>query len=607
MLDARRLLSDRDARKPHHVRNISYPVALDANKVSPEPIDTAPRPAPSPAPKDSLAPSPSATSPSSATSTTSSISPSSAMHRTRPTHGRKSSFTRVGVNVSSWLVRSSSGPSANGKGGKMMRISEPQMVDSFAPSAFPRPTRAGVQIVRTPQEALLGTGVSVDYIEPELEIAAFDQVPTLVEPVPEVAEEDGYQEFPLELDERDTSESEYENQGDGEDEESESESVVVPTEDTHRVPPAYSPPRSPRRADGSPEEGSPISVVKAPPIPTRSCPPIPIEPLRSRQSPRRTSPTLPVQSPLPPYLANPANQPPFDCIPLSDISALSAHAALDPSRVLVTMDTSTSTHRTTLATLVARPSNLSMYLLELLQPMSSASASSSRDVDREHEIVRDDTSSFESHDDGDEEDVEYDESLGFQEIFRSTLKTAGIVTDTAAFVAPGPSSPVHGPSRLHIFMDRPSEPYDHILAYLRAPSTGNAHQLPSTLTLADIPTLVAVRDEAHYLGLQGLSVLCTSELRARHFNSTTSPTAPSHSRGPSAGSLRTLRDAPAVHRSNSAGSAGSSGSARSAGKQPHFRAPADVPVAATYRTSGGSAGSSGSVQRLVVGAEHSMF
>lgn len=79
-------------------------------------------------------------------------------------------------------------------------------------------------------------------------------------------------------------------------------------------------------------------------------------------------------------------------------------------------------------------------------------------MDRTHEIVRDDSSSFVSRDDGDEEDAEYGESLGFQEIFRSTLKTAGIVTDTAAFVPPAPSSPVHGPSRLHIFMDRPSEP-----------------------------------------------------------------------------------------------------------------------------------------------------
>ncbi|VDB85410.1 unnamed protein product [Peniophora sp. CBMAI 1063] len=609
MLDARRLLSDRDARKPHHVRNISYPVALEANKVSPEPIDTAPRPAPSPAPKDSAP----ATSPSSATSTTPSISPSSAMPKARSTHGRKSSFSRVGVNVSSWLVRSTPGTSANGKGGKVMRISEPQLVDSLAPSAFPRAMRPGVQIVRTPQEALLGTGVSVDYIEPEPEIAPLDQIPTLVEPVLEVAEEDGYQDFPQELEERDTSESEYEIQGDAEDgleydEESEAESLAVPTEDTHRVPPAYSPPRSPRRATDATEGSSPAPATKAPPPPTRSAPPIPIEPLRSRQSPRRASTNLPRQSstPLPSYLSNPASQPPFDCIPLSDISSLSAHAALDPSRVLVTMDTSTATHRTTLATLVARPSNLSMYLLELLQPMASSSASSSRDTDRKHEILRDDASSFVSRDDGeDDENTEYDESLGFQEIFRSTLKTAGIVTDTAAFVPPAPSSPVHGPSRLHIFMDRPSEPYEHILAYLRAPLTGNTHHLPATLKLADTATLVAARDEANYLGLQDLSVLCISELRARHFNSATSP---SHSRGPSAGSLRTLRDTPAPRQStDSTGSAGSSGSSPSAGKQPHFRAPADVPVAATYRASGGSTGSSGSTQRLAAGAELRMF
>lgn len=150
--------------------------------------------------------------------------------------------------------------------------------------------------------------------------------------------------------------------------------------------------------------------------------------------------------------------------------------------------------------------------------------------------------------------------------------------------------------------------YDHILAYLRTPSTGNVHQLPSTLTLANIPTLVAVRDEAHYLGLQGLSVLCTSELRARHFSATSSPTVPSHSRGPSAGSLRTLRDTPAARRSTeSAGSAGTGVSAGSAGKQPRSRPPADVPVAATYRASGGSAGSSGSAQRRAAGADYSMF
>ena len=67
--------------------------------------------------------------------------------------------------------------------------------------------RPGVQIVRTPQEALLGSGVTVDYIEPEPEVVILDQVPTLVEPLLEVTEEDGYQDFPQELDERDTTDT----------------------------------------------------------------------------------------------------------------------------------------------------------------------------------------------------------------------------------------------------------------------------------------------------------------------------------------------------------------------------------------------------------------
>ncbi|KAJ3556033.1 hypothetical protein NP233_g12070 [Leucocoprinus birnbaumii] len=102
---------------------------------------------------------------------------------------------------------------------------------------------------------------------------------------------------------------------------------------------------------------------------------------------------------------------------------------------------------------------------------------------------------------------------------------------------------------LHIFLDRPSAPYAHILTFLRTPSispeypatlprgvqlSSLTHSTSSTLFNAKLEALLELRDEATYIGLDSLHRLCTDEIRQRLSH------AQRHARGSSHASVNTM-------------------------------------------------------------------
>ncbi|KAG8929492.1 hypothetical protein FRC02_005506 [Tulasnella sp. 418] len=123
-------------------------------------------------------------------------------------------------------------------------------------------------------------------------------------------------------------------------------------------------------------------------------------------------------------------------------------------------------------------------------------------------------------------------------------------------------------NRLHIFLDRPSAPYAHILAYLRTPSDAlaslpravqfGAAPLSSSITITKLDAIFELRDEAVYLGLDELVQLCDNELKSWYGmkrDSAQPPLPSSHRRGRSGGSpglrpTRTSLNTPLTSASN---------------------------------------------------------
>ncbi|KAG8746784.1 hypothetical protein FRC10_003767 [Ceratobasidium sp. 414] len=197
-----------------------------------------------------------------------------------------------------------------------------------------------------------------------------------------------------------------------------------------------------------------------PPSPTKptSGPFLPLLP-----PPRPSSKETPLASPLPP----------FHPVLLSGVPVY----PVPPSQVIVTLETSTLSQRTTVATLISRPSRLASYLQALVP--SAGKESSSVDP-------------------------------SFSSLFAAHLAQAGLAPQTQASHL--------GP--IHIFLDRPSAPYAHVLTYLRAgPSAAGVLPRAAGLALSTDPNrveaLCELRDEARYLELSELAELCDKELRAR--------------------------------------------------------------------------------------------
>ncbi|CAA7259816.1 unnamed protein product [Cyclocybe aegerita] len=221
---------------------------------------------------------------------------------------------------------------------------------------------------------------------------------------------------------------------------------------------------------------------KTPSKPSRAPPPAPLSPTRrsSLKGPRSISMStseepVPVP-PIPAHVAASTQPPPFQPILIAEPSMI-----VDASKVIVTLETCTTTYRTTLTTLHSRPSHLSNYLSSLYRASDTKSVASS-------------IYSTESDD---------------MAMYRSHLTSQGLA----------PLS-----SNIHIFLDRPSAPYAHILSYLRSLAIeGQPDSLPRALQLlgsspsqSRLETLIEVRDEAAYLNLEGLYKLCAEEIRHRY-------------------------------------------------------------------------------------------
>ena len=156
-------------------------------------------------------------------------------------------------------------------------------------------------------------------------------------------------------------------------------------------------------------------------------------------------PPMPIPS-LPLELLSAPEQADFEPVLVSDL-AVNLHR-LDSSRVIVTLETATSSYKSTLKTLSSRPSKLATYLLDLVASTSTAHTPSP------------DTPTDETGEDGDSvysqrsefHDSDVDEESGFDHLFR----------DHFGGKTPKKSKPKRRADQnatIHLFLDRPSNPY----------------------------------------------------------------------------------------------------------------------------------------------------
>lgn len=126
---------------------------------------------------------------------------------------------------------------------------------------------------------------------------------------------------------------------------------------------------------------------------------------------------------VPSHLTGAPPQPPFEPILISPVPS----TAIDPSKIIVTLESSTVAHRTALSTLVSRPSHLAVWLGTVFK--------NSKAEECGHADDEDDTRSMYSR---------ASDASGFFSIFHNHLNNAGLLSPTS--------------SSMHIFLDRPSAP-----------------------------------------------------------------------------------------------------------------------------------------------------
>ncbi|KAF8974508.1 hypothetical protein BDZ97DRAFT_1911683 [Flammula alnicola] len=264
-----------------------------------------------------------------------------------------------------------------------------------------------------------------------------------------------------------------------------SNSSSSPSSESNSPPTPTSPPLPPLPLSDAEEEtlAEPESPgPKSPPRPNRAPPPAPISQMQSRRSSMKvraisTAEDTPTVPPLPPHIIASNQPPPFQAILVSEPPSM----VMDASKVIVTIETCTETYKTTLSTIKSRPSHLSKFLSSVFHH-----ADREKFVSSVYSAESDDLSTYRRH-----------------------LTSQGLLPHSC---------------NIHIFIDRASAPYAHILSYLRSPIVeGQPEVLPRALQLhastsanIRLESLIEVRDEAAFLNLDGLHKLCTEEIRLRY-------------------------------------------------------------------------------------------
>ncbi|KAG1755631.1 hypothetical protein EDB19DRAFT_1662275 [Suillus lakei] len=406
-----------------------------------------------------------------------------------------------------WLTRntsSSSSTSPHGVAAAPIRISEPRFDGSLEIFHVKRsgPLGSGAIVVRTPQEALSGTS------------ALFD------------VEDDGGQ--------RESAFEAPSEEGMG--------SPALP-DDPPPVPSKSSLESSTSAISASTNSSSsslPARETSVPPCPTRPPPPAPmtsstiLRPVIKAKTSPSVAENLPPVPPLPVNVSATPRQPPFEPILLSPVPS----SAIDPSKIIVTIETSSATHRTILRTLISRPSYLSNYVTSLL-PRKSVAASLYSNASDISELPEN----------------------SFNAMFHDHLASSGLISQSTM--------------NIHVFLDRPSAPYAHILSYLRTPISTPEHPavIPRAVQLASssrarLEALLELRDEANYLGLDELFKLCNDEMCNRR-STASHARAGSMSSSASILSLRTVQEDGEPHEMGRS-------SSRSSAKSPRVTPPPAV-------------------------------
>lgn len=302
---------------------------------------------------------------------------------TTPPRGHKPSISKP----MTWLTRHTSSSSNTSQdvtaAPKPIRISEPRFdnsLDIFNPKRS-GPLGSGAIVVRTPQEALSGTTVlyndraqrASDLDPLSEEGMAFPAVPDTPPP--------------------------------------------PPSKELSTMPTRQLPTPTPTNTSSS---SLPLREMHISPCPTRP-PPLSLSSslrpaLKTSSSTSLPDNILPVPS-LPIHISPTPPQPPFEPILLSAIPS----SAIDPSKIIVTLETSSETHRTTLRSLISRPSYLSNYVTSLFPRKSVAVSlySSASDIS------------------------ELPDS-SFNAMFHDHLASSGFIPQSSL--------------NIHIFLDRPSAP-----------------------------------------------------------------------------------------------------------------------------------------------------
>ncbi|KAG6866458.1 hypothetical protein C0991_003976 [Blastosporella zonata] len=229
-----------------------------------------------------------------------------------------------------WLSRNSSQTTSSPyTPAKPTRISEPKLIRSIELFSQPRSGTlgSGATVVRTPDEALRETGVRL----------TFDGKANARSPTPE-----GEQIRNSTASERSLSAASFPSPPSSASEELSPESPSLP--------PLPMP---------EPDEKDILVAPKQPPRPTRVPPAVPSPSLRSslKSRPAQLTQDAAHVPPLPAHLSTPP-PPSFRPILMSEVPS----GAVDHSKLIVTLETSTATHKTTLETLKSRRSNISEYL-----------------------------------------------------------------------------------------------------------------------------------------------------------------------------------------------------------------------------------------------------